>query len=78
MRCTGHVARMDEGRSAFEIVVGRPAEKSLLERPRHRWEDNIGMKLKEIGIIINNFIDLAQNRNYWRALVNVSSNLQVP
>ena len=46
----GHVARMEEGRSAFKILTGTPAGKRHLERPRCRWEDNIRMDLKEIGI----------------------------
>ena len=47
-------------------------------RPRRRWEDNIRMDLEEIGINAGNSVDLAQDRNYWRALVNAALNLQVP
>ena len=54
LRWAGHVARMEEGRSAFKILTGTPAGKSPLGRPRHRWEDNIRMDLKEIGIITRN------------------------
>ena len=57
-------------RSAFKILTGTPAGKRLLGRPIHRWEDNIGVDLKEIGINKRNCVDLAQDRNYWRALVN--------
>ena len=46
----GHVARMEEGRSAFKILIGRPTEKRPLGRSRRRWEDNIRMDLEEIGI----------------------------
>ena len=47
---TGHVARMEEGRSAFNILTGKPTEKRPLGRPRRRWENNIRMDLKEMGI----------------------------
>jgi len=50
LRWAGHVARMEEGRSAFKILKGKPSGKRLLGRPRRRWEDNIGMDLKEIGM----------------------------
>ena len=52
--------------------------KRPLGRPRRRWEDNIKKDIKEIGVNTRNWIDLAQNRNYWRALVNAALNLQVP
>ena len=52
--------------------------KGPLGRPRHRWEDNIRMDLEEIGINAGNWVDLAQDRDYWRALVNAALNLQVP
>ena len=74
LRWTGHVARMEEGRRVFKILT----EKRPLGRPRHRWEENIRMDLKEIGINMMNWVDLAQDKGYWRALVNVALNLQVP
>ena len=58
---------MEEGRSAFKILTGKP-----LGRPRCRWEDNIRMDLEE------NWVDSAQDRDYWRALVNAAFNLRVP
>ena len=67
---------MEEGRSAFKILTGKPTEKRPLGRPRRRWEDNIRMDLEEIGI--NAGIDSAQDSNYWRALVNAALNLRVP
>ena len=73
LRWAGHVARMEEGRSAFKIVTGKPTGKRPLGRPRHGWEDNIRMDLEEIG----NWVDSAQNRDYWRALMNVAFNLRV-
>ena len=68
---------MEEGRSSFKILTGTPAEKRPLGRPRRRWEDNIRMDLKEIGINMWNRADLAQDRDYWRAFVNTALNLQV-
>ena len=70
---------MDECRSAFKILTGStPVGMRPLGRPRHRWEDNIRMDLKEIGINTRNWDDLAQDRDYWRALVNAELNLCVP
>ena len=73
----GHVTRMEEGRSAFKILTSKPTGKRPLGRPRHRWEDNIRMDIEEIGINAGNWDDLAQDRDYWRALVNAALNLQV-
>ena len=78
LRWAGHVARMEEDRSVFKIVTGTLAGKSSLGRPRHRWEDNIRMDLREIGINTRNWVDLVQDRDYWRALVNAALNLRVP
>ena len=78
LRWAGHVARMEEGRSAFKILTGKPTGKKPLGRPRRRWEDNIRMDLEEIGINLGNWVDSAQDRNYWRALVNAALNLRVP
>ena len=77
-RRTGYVARMVEGRSGFKILTGTPTGKRPLGRPRCIWEDNIRMDLKEIGINTRNCVDSAQDRNYWRALVNAALNLRVP
>ena len=65
---------MEEGRSAFKIVMGKPTGKSPLGRPRRRWEDNIRMDLNE-SINTSNWVDSAQDRDYWRALVDAASNL---
>ena len=78
LRWTGHVARMNKGRSALRIVTGTPAGKRPLRRPRHRWEDNIRVDLKEIGINTRNWVDMAQDKDYWKTLVNVALNLRVP
>ena len=65
----GHVARIIEERSAFKILTG----KRPIGRPRYRWEDNVRMDLtvREIGVNVRDWVDSAQDRDYWRALVNV-------
>ena len=65
-------------RSAFKILIGKPTGKRPSGRPRRRWEDNIRMDLEEIGFSAGNWVDSAQDRNYWRALVNAALNLRVP
>ena len=74
----GHVARMEEGTSAFKILTGKPTGKRSLGKPRLRQEDNIRKDIEEIGINAGNWVDSAQDRNYWRALVNAALNLRVP
>ena len=70
---------MEEGRSAFKILTCTPAGKRPYGgRSGRRWEDNIRINLKEMGINTRNWVHLAQNRDYWRALVNVVLNLWVP
>ena len=69
---------MEEVRSAFKIFIGKPTVKRPLGRPRRRWEDNIRMDLGEIGINAGNWVDSAQESDYWRALVNAALNLRVP
>ena len=66
---------MEEGRSAFKILTGKPTGKRPLGRPRRRWEDNNRMDLEEIDINAGNWADSA---HYWRALVNAALNLRVP
>ena len=78
LRWAGHVARMRKGRSAFKILSGKPTGKRPLGEPRRRWYDNTRMDLKEIGINVGSWVDSAQDRNYWRALVNSALNLRVP
>ena len=69
---------MEQGRSAFKMLTGKPTGKGPLGRPRRRWEDNIRMDLEEIGVNVGNWVESSQDRNYWRALVNVTLNLLVP
>ena len=77
LRWAGHVARMEEGRSAFKILTGKPTGKRPLGMPRRRWEDNINMDLEEIVSMRGIGLITAQDRNYWRALVNAALNLRV-
>jgi hypothetical protein len=69
---------MGEVRGAYNILVGRSEGRRPLGRPRRRWEDNIKMGLREIGFGDVDWIDLAQDRDRWWALVNTLMNLQVP
>jgi len=62
LRWAGHVARMEEGRSSFKMLTGTPTGKRSLGRPRRRWEDNIRIDLKEMGINTRNWVDSAQDR----------------
>jgi hypothetical protein len=78
MRWAGHVARIREKRNAYKLLVGKPAGKRLLRRPRRRWVNNIRMDLGEVGWGDVDWIGLAQDRNRWRALVNLILNLRVP
>jgi hypothetical protein len=65
-------------RNAYRILVGKPDGKRLLRRPRRRWVDNIKMDLREIGWDGMAWIDLAQDREQWRTLVNTVMKLRVP
>jgi hypothetical protein len=78
MRCAGHVARMGEGRGVYRVLVGRPEGKRPLGRPRHMWEDNIKIDLREIGISGAILIRLAQDRIRCWAFVDTVMNLRVP
>jgi hypothetical protein len=72
------VARTGEERGAYRILVGRPEGRQPLGRPRRRWEDNIKMDLREVEWGGMNWIELAQDRDRWRALLNAVMNLRVP
>jgi hypothetical protein len=72
------VARVREGIDVYAVLCGRPEGKRPLGRPRHRWDCNIEMDLKEIGIDGANWIRLAQDRVQWRAFVSTLMNLRVP
>jgi hypothetical protein len=77
MRWAGYVARMGEERNVYKVLMGKPEGKRPLERPRHRWEDGIRVDLKEIGLGSVDWIQLAQDRDRWQALVNTVMNLRV-
>jgi len=68
---------MGEKRGVYRILVGKPEGKRPLGRPRRRWEDNIKMDLQEVGCGLMDWIELAQDRGSWRALVNAVMNLLV-
>ena len=78
MRWAGHVARMEEGRGVHKVLVGKPEGKRPLGRPRLRWEDNVKMDLQEVGCGAMDWIELAQDRDRWWALVNAVKNIRVP
>ena len=78
MRWAVHVARMGEGRGVYRVLVGKPEGKRPLGKPRRRWEDNIKMYLQEVGGDCEDWMDLSQDRDRWRALVSTVMNLRVP
>ena len=69
---------MGERRGVYRVLVEKPVGKKPLGRPRRRWEDNIKMDLQEMGFGVMDWIELAQDRDRWRALVNAVMNLRVP
>jgi hypothetical protein len=73
-----HVARKGEGRGVYRVLVWRPEGKRPLGRPRHRWEDNIKLHLREIGIDRTNWIWLAWDRVLWQAFMKAVINLCGP
>jgi hypothetical protein len=77
LRCEGHIACIREKRNACMILVAKPEGKRPLRRSRHRWE-NIKMDLREIKWGRMDWIDLAQDRDQWRAIMNTAMNFRVP
>ena len=69
---------MEERRGIYRILVGKPEGKRPLGRPRHRWEDNIKMDLQEVECRGMDWIELAQDRDRWWALVHVVMNRRAP
>jgi len=78
MRWAGHVARMGEDRGVHRVLVGKPEGKRPLGRPRRRWRDNIKMDLQEVGEGRGDWMELAQDRDMWRALVGTVRDFRVP
>jgi len=78
MRWAGHVSRMGERRGVHRVLVGKPEGKTPLGRPRRRWEDNIKMDLQGVGGGCGDWMELAEDRDRWRALVGTMMNLRVP
>ena len=78
LRGAGHVVRMEECRSSLKILIGSTVGRRPFGRPRRRWENNITINRKKVGIISRNWVDSAQYRDYWRVLVNAALNLWIP
>jgi hypothetical protein len=72
------VARMGEERGVHRVLVGKPEGTRPLGRPRRRWEDNIKMDVEEVRGGRGDWMELAQDRDRWRALVSTVKNLRVP
>jgi hypothetical protein len=78
MRWAGHVARMGEDRVVHRVLVGKPERKRPMGRPRRKWEDNNKMDLQEVGVCRGNWMELAQDKDRWRALVGTVRDFRVP
>jgi len=78
MNWAGHVAPMGEKRGVYRVLMGKSEGKRPLGRPKPRWEDNIKIDLQEVGCGSMDWIELAQDRGRWRALVNAVINLRIP
>jgi hypothetical protein len=77
MRWAEHIAGIGETRNAYRILVRKPEGKRPLRRPRRRWVNNIKIDLREIGWDGMDWIDLVQDRDQWRSLVNTVMNLRL-
>ena len=77
LRWAGHVARMEESRGASKMLTGTPSGKRPLGQTSRRWEDNVGIDLKEIGINTRNSVNSAQDMGFWKAFVIAALNLRV-
>ena len=78
LRWAGHVARMEQSRNAYKVLVGNPESKRPLGRPGRRWEDNIKIDLREVGCDPGEWIALAEDRDQWRAYVRAVMKVRVP
>ena len=77
LRWAGYVACMEQSRNASRVLMGKPEGKRSLGRPRRRWEEIIKMDMREVGSDPGDWIDLAEDRDQWRAYVRVVMNLRV-
>jgi hypothetical protein len=77
MRWAGHVARTEEDRGVHRVLVGKPVGKKPLGRPSCRWENNIKMDLQEVEGGCGDWMELAQDRDRWRALVGTVRDFRV-
>jgi hypothetical protein len=78
MRWAGHVVLMGKVRGVYRFLVGKPEGKRPVGRPRRRWEDNIKKELQEVGGVYGEWMEMVQDRDKWRALVNAVMNFRVP
>ena len=78
VRWAGHVTRVGERRDLYRVLLGKPEGKKPLGRPKRRWENSVKIDLQEVGCWSKDWIELAQDRDMWRALVNPVMNLRVP
>ena len=78
LRWAGHVARMEQSRHAYRVLMGKPEGKRPLGRPRRRWGDNTKMDLREVDCDPGEWIDLAEDRDQWRTYVKAVMKLRVP
>ena len=78
LRWAGHVARMEQFRNAYRVLVRKPEGKRPLGRPRRRWDYNIEMDLREVGCDAGDWVDVARDRDQWRDCVRAVMNLRVP
>jgi len=78
MGWVGRAAHMGERRGVYRVLVGKPEGKRPMGRPRIRWEDNIKIDLQEVGCGSMDWIEMAQDRDSWRELVNAVMNLRFP
>ena len=74
----GACSTYGEGRGVQKVLVGKPEGRRPLGRPRRRWEDNIKMDLQEVGMGCGDWLELAEDRDRWRALVSTVMNFRVP
>jgi len=78
MGWAGHVAHMGKGRGVHRVLVGTPERRRPLGRPRRRWKDNIKTELQEVGGDCEDWMELAQDGDRWRAFVSTVMNFRVP